>query len=162
MFALSDTGAYGCHGLTVTGNTGHKSMALYVGDGKYRKEPNIRFYADIVYTNTPPAGAYRGYGVPQGYWPVERHMEIIARKLGMDSIEFRLKNALRPGELHPFSNAWSEGREPRPEIVNTVGLEDCIKQGKAVIGWDSKIRQLRLAQSGWQPAFTAWNWNCRW
>jgi putative selenate reductase molybdopterin-binding subunit len=138
MFALSDTGAYGCHGLTVTGNTGHKSMALYVGDGKYRKEPNIRFYADIVYTNTPPAGAFRGYGVPQGYWPVERHMEIIARKLGMDSIEFRLKNTLRPGELHPFSKAWSEGREPRPEIVNTVGLEDCIKQGKAVIGWDSK------------------------
>ena len=138
MFALSDTGAYGCHGLTVTGNTGHKSMALYVGDGKYRKEPNIRFYADIVYTNTPPAGAFRGYGVPQGYWPVERHMEIIARKLGMDSIDFRLKNALKPGELHPFSNAWSEGREPRPEIVNTVGLEDCVKQGKAVIGWDSK------------------------
>jgi putative selenate reductase molybdopterin-binding subunit len=138
MFALSDTGAYGCHGLTVTGNTGHKSMALYVGDGKYRNNPNIRFYADVVYTNTPPAGAFRGYGVPQGYWPVERHMEIIARKLGMDSIEFRLKNVLRPGELHPFSKAWSEGREPRPEIVNTVGLEDCVKQGKAVIGWDSK------------------------
>jgi xanthine dehydrogenase molybdopterin-binding subunit B len=47
-------------------------MALYVGDGEYRKSPNIRFYADIVYTNTPPAGAYRGYGVPQGFWPVER------------------------------------------------------------------------------------------
>ena len=58
MDALSDTGAYGCHALTVTGNTGHKSMALYVGDGEYRKSPNIRFYADIVYTNTPPAGAY--------------------------------------------------------------------------------------------------------
>ncbi|HOC23210.1 MAG TPA: molybdopterin-dependent oxidoreductase, partial [Anaerolineaceae bacterium] len=69
MIALSDTGAYGCHALTVTGNTGQKSMALYVGDGKYRLSPNIRFYADIVYTNTPPAGAYRGYGVPQGFWP---------------------------------------------------------------------------------------------
>ena len=101
MFALSDTGAYGCHGLTVTGNTGHKSMALYVGDGKYRKDPNIRFYADMVYTNTPPAGAFRGYGVPQGYWPVERHMEIIARKLGMDSIEFRLKNALSRANCIP-------------------------------------------------------------
>ena len=81
MYALSDTGAYGCHALTVTGNTGHKSMALYVGDGEYRKAPNIRFYADVVYTNTPPAGAFRGYGVPQGYWPVERHMEKIARAL---------------------------------------------------------------------------------
>lgn len=138
MYALSDTGAYGCHALTVTGNTGHKSMALYVGDGEYRKKPNIRFYADVVYTNTPPAGAFRGYGVPQGYWPLERHIEKIARELGMDSLEFRLKNALRPGELHPFSTAWSEGREPVPEIVHTVGLEECVQQGKAAIGWDQK------------------------
>jgi len=138
MYALSDTGAYGCHALTVTGNTGHKAMALYVGDGEYRKKPNIRFYADVVYTNTPPAGAYRGYGVPQGYWPVERHMEMIARDLGLDPIEFRLKNAIRAGELHPFSTAWSEGREPRPEIIHTVGLEECVQQGKAAIGWDQK------------------------
>lgn len=139
MYALSDTGAYGCHALTVTGNTGHKAMALYVGDGGYRASPNIRFYADVVYTNTPPSGAYRGYGVPQGYWPVERHMERIARALNLDPIEFRLKNAIREGELHPFSTAWSEGREPRPEIVHTVGLEQCVRQGKAVIGWDEKF-----------------------
>ncbi len=139
MVALSDTGAYGCHALTVTGNTGHKSMALYVGDGKYRKSPNIRFYADIVYTNTPPAGAYRGYGVPQGYWPLDRHMEKIARAMGFDPIEFRLKNALRPGEYHPFSTAWNEGREPRPEIIHTVGLEQCVAQGKAAIRWDDKF-----------------------
>ena len=138
MYALSDTGAYGCHGLTVTGNTGHKAMALYVGDGIYRQSPNIRFYADIVYTNTPPAGAYRGYGVPQGYWPLERHMEKIARALGLDPLEFRLKNALRSGELHPFSTAWSEGREPRPETIETNGLEECVHQGKAAIGWDQK------------------------
>ena len=134
MYALSDTGAYGCHALTVTGNTGHKSMALYVGEGKYRENPNIRFYADVVYTNTPPSGAYRGYGVPQGYWAVERHMEKIARKLKLDSIEFRMKNAIRAGEMHPFSTAWSEGREPKPEIIHTVGLEECVNQGKAAIG----------------------------
>lgn len=138
MYALSDTGAYGCHALTVTGNTGQKSMALYVGDGKYREKPNIRFYADIVYTNTPPAGAYRGYGVPQGYWPVERQMERIARTLGLDPIEFRLKNALRSGELQPFSTSWSEGREPRPEIVHTVGLEKCSLLGRKAIDWDKK------------------------
>jgi putative selenate reductase molybdopterin-binding subunit len=142
MYALSDTGAYGCHALTVTGNTGHKSMALYVGDGKYRKNPNIRFYADIVYTNTPPAGAFRGYGVPQGFWPVERHMEKIARALNFDSIDFRMKNALRPGELHPFSTSWSEGREPKPEIIHTIGLEECVRQGKSVIGWDQKYRNI--------------------
>ncbi|HEU0292517.1 MAG TPA: molybdopterin cofactor-binding domain-containing protein, partial [Anaerolineales bacterium] len=138
MYALSDTGAYGCHALTVTGNTGHKAMALYVGDGQYRKSPNIRFYADVVYTNTPPAGAFRGYGVPQGYWPVERHMEKIARALKLDPIDFRLRNTIRPGEYHPFSTAWNEGREPRPEIIHTVGLEQCVAQGRAAIRWDDK------------------------
>ncbi|MBI3166585.1 MAG: molybdopterin-dependent oxidoreductase [Chloroflexi bacterium] len=139
MYALSDTGAYGCHALTVTGNTGHKSMALYVGDGEYRKSPNIQFYADVVYTNTPPAGAFRGYGVPQGYWPLDRHLEKIARAMGFDPIDFRLKNAIHPGEYHPFSTAWNEGREPRPEIIHTVGLEQCVAQGKAAIGWDQKF-----------------------
>lgn len=139
MTVLADTGAYGCHALTVTGNTGHKSMALYVGDNEFRKNPNIRFYADVVYTNTPPAGAFRGYGVPQGYWAVERQMEKIARDLRLDPIEFRLKNALRPGELHPFSTAWSEGREPVPEIVHTVGLEECVQQARAAIGWNEKF-----------------------
>jgi putative selenate reductase molybdopterin-binding subunit len=150
MYALSDTGANGAHALTVTGNTGHKSMALYVGDGAYRKAPNIRFYADIVYTNTPPAGAFRGYGVPQGYWPLDRHLEKIARKMGFDPLEFRLKNAIRPGEYHPFSTAWNEGREPRPEIIHTVGLEECVRQGKAAIGWDDKFgnEQWRNSVSG--------------
>jgi putative selenate reductase molybdopterin-binding subunit len=139
MYCLSDTGAYGCHALTVAGNTGHKAMALYVGDGKYRLAPNIRFYADVVYTNTVPSGAYRGYGVPQGFWPVERHMETIARALGQDPIEFRLKNALRSGELHPFSTAWSEGREPKPETIYTIGLEECVNQGRMTIDWDHKF-----------------------
>ena len=138
MRVLSDTGAYGCHALTVTGNTGHKAMALYVGDGAYRKSPNIRFHADVVYTNTPPTGAFRGYGVPQGYWAVERHMEKIARALSQDAIAFRLKNAIRAGEYHPFSTAWNEGREPRPEVIQTVGLEMCVAQGKAAMDWDSK------------------------
>lgn len=139
MRLLSDTGAYGCHAVTVTGNTGHKAMALYVGDGKYRRSPNIRYYADVVYTNTTPSGAYRGYGAPQGFWAVERHMEQVAHRLGMDPLAFRLKNALRAGELHPFSTAWSEGRQPRPETVNTCGLEDCAQQGAAAIRWDSRI-----------------------
>ena len=139
MYALSDTGAYGCHGMTVTGNAGHKGMALYVGDGKYREDPNIRFYADIIYTNRPPSGAYRGYGGPQGFFPVDRHMEKISRSLGMDPTVFRLKNAVRQGEFQPFSTVWSEGREPAPEIINTSGLEECVNQGKAAIGWDQKF-----------------------
>jgi putative selenate reductase molybdopterin-binding subunit len=151
MYALSDTGAYGCHALTVTGNTGHKSMALYVGDGIYREAPNIRFYADIVYTNHSPAGAYRGYGVPQGFWAVERHMEKIARNLGLDPLEFRLKNTLRAGELHPFSTAWSEGREPRPETIETCGLQECVQQGKSAIDWDLKYGNIAWHQVNHKP-----------
>jgi putative selenate reductase molybdopterin-binding subunit len=151
MHVITDTGAYGCHALTVTGNTGHKAMALYVGDGPYRASPNIRFYADIVYTNHAPAGAFRGYGVPQGFWAVERHMEKIARHLGLDSLEFRLKNALHAEELHPFSTAWSEGREPMPEIIHTVGLEECVRQGKAAIGWDQKYGNPAWRASAGKP-----------
>jgi putative selenate reductase molybdopterin-binding subunit len=65
-------------------------------------------------------------------------MEKIARALKLDPIEFRLKNTIKPGEYHPFSTAWNEGREPRPEIIHTVGLEQCVAQGKAAIGWDDK------------------------
>jgi len=146
MYILSDTGAYGCHALTVTGNTGQKSMALYVGDGKYRKSPNIRFHADVVYTNTMPSGAYRGYGVPQGFWAVERHMELISRTLGFDPLEFRMKNAVRTGEFHPFSTAWNEGREPHPETIHTVGLDQCVQQGKEAIGWEEKYNNKKWHQ----------------
>ncbi len=141
MYALSDTGAYGCHALTVTGNTGHKAMALYTGQPTEGDPPipNIRFYADIVYTNTPPAGAFRGYGVPQGAFAVDVHMERIARELGIDPIEFRLKNIVRAGDEHPFSRAWSEGREPRPEIIKTNALPQCVAQGAASIDWARKF-----------------------
>jgi putative selenate reductase molybdopterin-binding subunit len=135
MRVLSDTGAYGGHALTVAGNTGHKSMALYPGDAS---EPNIRFHADVVYTNTPPAGAFRGYGVPQGYLPLDVHMERIARKLGFDPIEFRLQNAIKAGDEHPFSRAWSEGREPRPEIIRTCGLRECTAVGMRMVDWGRK------------------------
>lgn len=129
MYALSDTGAYGCHALTVTGNTGQKCMGLY-------NAPNIKFHAHVVYTNTPPSGAFRGYGVPQGFFPLEVHMEKIARKLGLDPLEFRLKNAVKAGDELPTSKAWSEGREPHPEVIETCGLPECVEQGARAINWN--------------------------
>ncbi len=132
MYALSDTGAYGCHALTVTGNTGQKCMGLY-------NSPNIKFKAHVVYTNTPPSGAFRGYGVPQGFFPLEVHMEQIARKLNLDPLEFRLKNAVKAGDELPTSKAWSEGRKPHPEIIETCGLPQCVEQGAIRIGWREKF-----------------------
>ncbi len=138
MYVLSDTGANGSHALTVAGNTGHKSMAMYVGDGPYRESPNIRFTADVVYTNTAPSGAFRGYGVPQGFFPVDVQMERIARALELDPMAFRLRNAVRAGEAQPFSKAWSEGREPVPEFIQTCALEECATRGAALMGWNAK------------------------
>ncbi len=132
MYVLSDTGASGTHAMTVAGNTGHKAMSLY-------NAPDIKFVADIVYTNTPPSGAYRGYGVPQGFWAVEQHMEYIARELGLDPLAFRLKNAIKSGDEHPASKAWSEGREAEPEFIQSCGLPECVEQGAAAIGWQDKF-----------------------
>jgi len=131
LYALSDTGAYGSHAMTVAGNTGHKAMALY-------NAPNIKFHADIVYTNKVPSGAYRGYGVPQGFWAVDPHMEHIARSLGMNPIEFRLKNAIKAGDEHPVSKIWSEGREGSAEYIHTCGLEDCVALGSQAVRWSER------------------------
>lgn len=128
MIVLSDTGAYGGHALTVTGNTGHKAMSLY-------DVPNIRFWADIVYTNRVPSGAYRGYGVPQGFVPLEAHMERICRTMGWDPLEFRLKNGVKPGAEHPMSKVWSEGREAHGEVIHTCGLAEAASIGMAAFGW---------------------------
>ncbi|MGQ9849363.1 MAG: molybdopterin-dependent oxidoreductase [Aggregatilineaceae bacterium] len=132
MYVLSDTGAYGSHALTVAGNTGHKAMSLY-------NAPNIKFTADIVYTNKPPSGAFRGYGVPQGFWAVEQHMEWIAREMGWDPLEFRLKNAVKTGDEYPASKAWSEGREAVPEIIQSCGLPECVAQGARAIRWHERF-----------------------
>jgi putative selenate reductase molybdopterin-binding subunit len=136
MIVLSDTGAYGNHALTVTGNTGHKAMSLY-------DAPHIRFHADVVYTNNPASGAYRGYGVPQGFAALEPHVEHIARQMGWDPLDFRLKNIVRAGDEHPMSKVWSEGREAVPEIIRTSALEECTRLGAQTIDWHNKRRAAR-------------------
>ncbi|MBN1953561.1 MAG: molybdopterin-dependent oxidoreductase [Anaerolineae bacterium] len=128
MIVLSDTGAYGSHALTVTGNTGHKVLSIY-------DVPNIRFWADVVYTNYGPSGAYRGYGVPQGCVALEPHIERICREMGWDSLEFRLKNAVKAGAEHPMSKVWSEGREAHGEVIHTCALPEAAARGAAAFGW---------------------------
>jgi len=146
MKVLSDTGAYGNHALTVTGNTGHKAMALYPADKGPDGQSHIRFHADVVYTNKPTSGAYRGYGVPQGFFPLESHMERIARSLNLEPLEFRLMNVVKAGEEHPMSKAWSEGREAHPELIRTNAIVECAQMGAELIGWQT--REKAAARAG--------------
>ena len=131
MYAWSDTGAYGGHGLTVLGNTGHKTLPLY-------NTPNLRFYGDTYYTNTPRAGAYRGYGVTQGVIATETLITQTAEALGMDPLAFRLHNLIEPHTENLMSKVWSEGREAKGEMIETNALREAATQGAAAIGWDEK------------------------
>ncbi len=131
LYAWSDTGAYGGHGLTVLGNTGHKTLPLY-------DTPNVRFWGETYYTTRPRAGAYRGYGVTQGVVATETLLTEVAKALDMDPIEFRLKNLIEPGSEHIMSKAWSEGREARGEIIETNALREATHQGAAATGWYEK------------------------
>jgi len=132
MRAWSDTGAYGGHGLTVLGNTGHKTLPIY-------NTPNVRFWGETYYTTRPRAGAYRGYGVTQGVVATETLLTEIAVKLEMDPLEFRLKNIITPHSENIMSKAWSEGREAHGEMIETCALREAATQGAAAVGWYDKF-----------------------
>ena len=128
LYALSNTGAYGSHGMTVAGNVGSKPMPLY------SKVPNARFEADIVHTNTPQTGAMRGYGAPQGTLALEGHLDEVARELDLDPIEFRQKNYMEVGDLDEI--AAMMGGEGAKRRIRSCGLDECIERGSEAIGWD--------------------------
>ncbi|BAL98104.1 xanthine dehydrogenase [Caldilinea aerophila DSM 14535 = NBRC 104270] len=130
MHTVSNTGAYGTHGLTVCSVAGLRGLATY-------RCNNLRFDAQVVYTNIPTPGAFRGYGAPQGEFALESLMEEIADALNLDPVEFRLKNAVRSGDPIPITAALGEGESGRqPQIVQSCGLEQCVTQGAAAIAWD--------------------------
>jgi len=131
LYVLTNTGPYGTHALTVTGNTGTKPLPLY-------RTPNLKFYADIVYTNLPIAGAFRGYGAPQGFFAMEVHMDEVADALEMDPLEFRRQNHIRVGDTDLMSAAAGEGSGKKPRVMHSCGLPDCIERGAAAIDWGRK------------------------
>ncbi|WP_396276126.1 xanthine dehydrogenase family protein molybdopterin-binding subunit [Haloarcula sp. 1CSR25-25] len=128
IYALSNTGAYGSHGMTVAGNVGSKPMPLY------SKVPNARFEADIVHTNTPQTGAMRGYGAPQGTLALEGHLDEVARDLDLDPIEFRRRHHMEVGDLDEIAGMM--GGEGANRRIRSCGLEECIERGKEAIGYD--------------------------
>jgi CO/xanthine dehydrogenase Mo-binding subunit len=92
MWMYWDAGAYADYAVNVTRASGYSAAGPY-------EIPNAWVDAYTVYTNKPYGTAYRGFGHVEFHWGVERHMDLVARSIGMDPLEFRLKNALRPGSV---------------------------------------------------------------
>ena len=123
LYTLSNTGAYGEHGPTTVGLSGHKSIPLY------GKAEAFRFVCDVVYTNHMSAGAYRGYGATQGLFAVESAVNELAHKLNMDPIALRLKNTVQEGDVMPAYYG----------AVNTsCALDRCVLKVREMIDWEHK------------------------
>jgi putative selenate reductase molybdopterin-binding subunit len=140
LYLIGDTGAYGCHGLTVNMVGGFKGLTLY-------NPPNARFTCDVVYTNTLPAGAFRGYGAMQCQFGIETLMEEIAEQLGLNVVEFKRANWLKLGESMHLSKALGEGREGFEQTLQSSALEQCVAIGLQATGFYAK-RQKHRQQNG--------------
>jgi putative selenate reductase molybdopterin-binding subunit len=133
LYLIGNTGPYGTHGYTVQTVSGLRGLTSY-------NSPNKRFACDVVYTNIPVPGAYRGYGAPQAEYALEAHMEDIARALGLDPIEFKRLNWVKLGDEldiapHLGERAVAEEElDEYPKVMST-GIEECVAQGIREIGW---------------------------
>ena len=130
--ALSDTGAYGEHALTVFMIVGSKVLPLY------NKVKAVKFGGHVVYTNHVSAGAYRGYGAIQGNYAVESIIDELAEKMGMDPIKLRELNSMKEKETSPIFEIMGEGTEGTAMIMESCKLPYCIKRGRELIEWDKK------------------------
>ena len=140
LYLIGETGAYGCHGLTVNMVGGFKGLTLY-------NPPNAHFTCDVVYTNTTPAGAFRGYGAMQCQFGIETLMEEIAAKLELDVVEFKRRNWLKVGETMHLSKALGEGREGFEQILQSSALDQCVQLGVEATDFYVKRKNHRT-QSG--------------
>lgn len=124
IHTLSNTGAYGEHGPTTVGLSGHKPLGLY------RTMEAYRFTYEVVYTNQMSAGAYRGYGATQGIFAVESAVDELAHQMGMDPVKFREKNMTKEGGrfIGYDGSQW----------VTSCTLDKCLERAKEMIGWDEK------------------------
>lgn len=134
-----NSGAYGSHGPGVT-NVGTSALVSL-----YRCE-NVHLEGRCVYTNSPIAGAFRGYGVVQTYYALDVQMDEAAVKLGMDPAELKLQNAVREGDIAPSNH---------PLIGH--GLEACIRKGMELTDWRNLRRRPRKADG---PIRYGWGIGC--
>ena len=122
LYTLSNTGAYGEHGPTTVGLSGHKSIPIY-------RTEAYRFRCDVVYTNVMSAGAYRGYGATQGIFAVESAVNELAHALDMDPMDIREKNMVHEGDIMP---AYYD------QLNTSCALDKCLARVRKMIDWDNK------------------------
>ncbi len=132
LYTLSNTGAYGEHGPTTVGLTGHKSIPLY------GKAEAFRFVSDVVYTNVMSAGAYRGYGATQGLFAVESAVNELADMLHMDPFELRFKNIIKEGDVMPAYYG---------QVNTSCALDRCLARVKDMIRWDEKYPMRMVSET---------------
>jgi len=132
VYTLSNTGAYGEHGPTTVGLSGHKSIPLYGALDAFR------FDYEVVYSNVMSAGAYRGYGATQGIFAVESAVNELAAKLDMDPVHLREMNMVREGQAMPAYYG---------EMNTSCALDRCIAKAKEMIGWEEKYPR-RILENG--------------
>ena len=124
LYTLSNTGAYGEHGPTTVGLSGHKSIPLYTGGLEAH-----RFAYDVVYTNHQAAGAYRGYGATQGIFALESAVNELAERLHIDPTVIREMNMIKEGMVMPAYYG---------ETANACALDRCMAHCREMFHWDEK------------------------
>lgn len=125
MKAVSNTGAYGNHGETVTFLTGCFPLGLY-------RCANQSYQGTVVYTNIMPAGAFRGYGATQGTFAMESQLDEIASKLNIDPIKLRQQN------LITAEDEILIGREEHFHIIGSYALDDCLEKVTQALNYQPK------------------------
>jgi probable selenate reductase molybdenum-binding subunit len=141
MRVLSNTGAYGSHGMTVMSNCCAKTLPLY-------RCKNIKFIGDTVYTNLPQAGAFRGYGVFEATFPMGVMMDEMAEAIGMDPVEFWKMNTIKEGETHPIFEKLGEVGKGVAMVVGSCSLPECIEKGAETFGWREKRERYKRQPDG--------------
>lgn len=124
VYTLSNSGAFGEHGPTTVGLSGHKSIPLYTNNLEA-----FRFHYDVVYTNRLSSGAYRGYGATQGIYALETCVNELADILHMDPVEIREKNMVRQGQK---MDAYYG------EIADSCALDKCMERAKKEFDWENR------------------------
>ena len=137
-------------GVKKDGTLAARQMTIYWGAGAYAEKsptvcirgslpapgpyriPHVKVDGYAVYTNKPVAGSFRGYGIPQGAWACEQHMDELANRLGIDRLEFRMRNIFVDGDL----SYWGEK-------LHSVGLKETLTKAAEAIEWGQKDEQFK-------------------